>query len=124
MSLKKLSQFMKFDWEGFSKGKEFLVLGTSKWVDFETKADMGTKVEVLIAKDETPYKQKDGETVSNRFEKLTLKIRKDVKVPPNAHVIPVGAAGTVYGDYRNQLSVTADDIRVITPRKQQEGGLT
>lgn len=124
MGLKKLNQFMKFDWEGFSKGKEFLVLGTSKWVDFETKADMGTKVEVLIAKDETPYKQKDGETVSNRFEKLTLKIRKDVKVPPNAHVIPVGAAGTVYGDYRNQLSVTADDIRVITPRKQQEGGLT
>lgn len=115
--MKKLSQFMVFDFEKFSKDKEYTVIGISEWVDFNTKAHMGIKVEVLISKDNTQYKQKEGESVTNRFEKLNFKIRKDVKVPMNAHVMPVNAVATVYGDYRNQLSVTADDIRIFAPNK-------
>ncbi|MCI8526816.1 MAG: hypothetical protein HFF17_13080 [Oscillospiraceae bacterium] len=117
MALKKLNQFLKFDFEAFSKGKVYQVSGTSEWVDFTSKAHMGTKVEVAILKDETQYKQKEGENVSNRYEKLNFKVRKDVKIPLNAYVVPVNATATVYGDYRNQLSVTADDIRVLTPNK-------
>lgn len=117
MSMKKLNQFLKFDWEEFANGKTFQVVGLAEWVDYTTKAHMGTKVEALIAKDVTPYKQKDGEHVTNAFEKLTFKVRKDVKIPAGACVVPVNVTATVYGDYRNQLSVTADDIRVITPGK-------
>lgn len=108
---------MTFDFEAFSKGKVYRVIGISKWTDYTTKAHMGTKVEVLIVKDDTQYKQKEGENVSNCFEKLIFKIRKDVDVPMNAYVIPVNATGTVYGDYRNMLSVTADDIRIISQNK-------
>ena len=74
---------------------------------------MGRKVDVVIVKDGTQYKQKDGESVSNLYEKFTIKIPKDVKIPSNAYVALVNAEGTVYGEYRNQLSVTADDIRVL-----------
>lgn len=117
MSFKKLSQFLKFDWEGFAKGKTFQAVGTSEWVDYDTKAHMGTKIDAVIVRDSTPYTQKEGEHVTNAFEKLTFKIRKDVSVPVNTYVMPVNAAAKVYGDFRNQLSVTADDIRVITPSK-------
>ena len=115
--MKKLSQFMRFDFEAFSKEKIYQVIGISEWRDYETQKHMGTKLEVVITRDNTQYKQKEGENVSNRFEKLTFKIRKDVHVPMNTGVMPINAVATVYGDYRNQLSVTADDIRVL-PVKQ------
>lgn len=31
--MRKLNQFMKFDWEAFAKGKCFLCVGGGKWVD-------------------------------------------------------------------------------------------
>lgn len=111
--MKKLMQFLVFDHEAFFKDKMLQTIGTSEWVDYKTKAHMGTKLEALIAKDNTQYKQKEGENVSNAFEKLTLKIRKDVTPPTGACVTLVNPVCTVYGDYRNQLSVTADDIRII-----------
>lgn len=111
--MKKLSQFLKFDFEEFSKGKSYQAIGISEWKDYETKVHMGSKVEALIAKDNTSYKQKEGEHVTNAFEKITFKIRKDVSIPVGAFVMPVNAVAVVYGEYRNQLSVTADDIRVI-----------
>lgn len=113
MALKKLSQFVLFDFQAFSKGKVYRVTGSSEWLDYATKAHMGTKVDAAIVKDGTPYKLKDGENVTNLYEKITFKIRKDVSVPINACVMPVNAVATVYGDYRNQLSVTADDIQVL-----------
>ena len=115
--MKKLSQFMRFDFEAFSKEKIYQVIGISEWRDYETKKHMGTKLEVVITRDNTQYKQKEGENVSNRFEKLTFKICKDINVPMNTSVMPINAVATVYGDYRNQLSVTADDIHVF-PVKQ------
>lgn len=110
--MKKLSQFMVFDIEAFLKGKLLRVTNVSEWVDYTTKVHMGSKVEVAITKDDTQYKQKDGESISNLYEKFNIKIPKDVQVQVNAYVVPVNAVGTVYGEYRNQLSVTADDIRI------------
>ncbi len=115
--MKKLSQFMVFNFEAFTKEKMLRVTGVSEWVDFETKKHMGTKIEVTIVKDNTRYKQKDGENVSNIYEKFNIKVPKDVNVPMNAYIVPVNAVATVYGDYKNQLSVKADDIRVIPVNK-------
>jgi hypothetical protein len=115
--MKKLIQFQSFEWGAFTKGKLFLVTGTSEWRDFNTKEHLGTIVEVVIYKDETQYAQKEGEHVTNRFEKLKFKIRKDVDVPINCFVQPVGVTATIYGDYRNQLSVKADDIKVIQTKQ-------
>jgi len=118
--MKKLNQFVKFLFEDFSKGKVYRVIGVRPWIDYNTKELMGTKVEVVIAEDNTAYDTKDGENVTNQYEKLAFKVKKDVNIPMNARVIPVNPVAVVYGEYRNQLSVTADDIKVITPQKVTE----
>uniref|UniRef100_UPI0006D1083B hypothetical protein n=1 Tax=Mediterraneibacter glycyrrhizinilyticus TaxID=342942 RepID=UPI0006D1083B len=84
------------------------------------KRTHGTKVDVIIAEDNTAYDIKNDEIITNQYEKLAFKIKKDVNIPMNARVIPVNPVAVVYGEYRNQLSVTADDIKVITPQKVTE----
>ena len=119
--MKKLNQFVKFLFEDFSKGKVYRIIGVRPWIDYNTKELMGTKVEVVIAEDNTAYDTQNGETITNQYEKLTFKIsKKDINIPMNARVIPVNPVAVVYGEYRNQLSVTADDIKVITPQKVTE----
>ena len=56
--MKGLSQFQKFDWDGFAQGKTFVVTGIGEYSDFESKAHLGTKVECVIAVDKTPYELK------------------------------------------------------------------
>jgi hypothetical protein len=116
MALKKLNQFLTFDWSKFSQGKTFMCTGISEWVDYDTKNHNGTKVEAVITKDSTAYNQKEGEMVNNLYEKITFKVRKDMKISPNSIIEPVNAVGKIYGEYRNQLSVTCDDIQVVQGR--------
>lgn len=113
MSLKKLSQFERFDAEGFFENLSLGAVGQFEWKDHETGAHMGTKVEVVIIGDKHNYNSANGQQVSNIYEKLTVKVPKDIDVPMNSHVRLVNVYAKVYGQYRNQLSVTADDIEVI-----------
>ncbi len=113
--MKKLRQFLRFDFEAFGKDKVFAVTGIGPWADFDTKEHLGTKVEVAIVEDKTPYQHKDGEVVTNAFEKLTFKVAKDgVTFPVGTRVVPVGVSATVYGDYMNKLSVKCQDVRPVT----------
>lgn len=116
--MKKLSQFSVFDFEAFSKGKLYLCTGQSEWKDYNTGEHLGTKVDVVIYRDDTAYVQREGESVSNRFEKLTFKVNKDVEVPVEAIIEPVDAVATIYGDYRNLLSVKCADIKVLRTKSQ------
>ena len=120
MALKKLNQFMKFDWDSFIAGKEFMCTGTGELVDYNTKKHLGTKVEAVIIKDSTQYATKNGETVSNLFEKVTFKVMKDITVPMNAQIVPVNVKAKAYGDngFVNKLSITCDDINVVQQKGQ------
>lgn len=111
--MKGLNQFLSFAWDKFADGKIFVVTGVSEYVDYESKQHLGTKVDAVIAEDKTAYHFKNGESFSNRFEKITFKVAKDVSVPMDAAVMPKGVTATIYGDYRNQLSVRCDDIDVV-----------
>lgn len=113
MALKKLSQFERFDAEGFFENLSLGAVGQSEWKDHDTGAHMGTKVEVVIIGDKHNYNSANGQQVSNIYEKLTVKVPKDIDVPMNSHVRLVNVYAKVYGQYRNQLSVTADDVEVI-----------
>ena len=84
--MKGLNQFQSFDFEAFVHGKQFTVIGTSEYADFETKQHLGTKVDCVIIVDKTPYNFKDGKSFSNRFEKISFKVEKDVSIPLDAHV--------------------------------------
>lgn len=109
--MKALTQFNEFNWKGFSKDKVFVVTGVSEWRDYDTKQHMGTKVEVVISVDNTQYQQRDGKQISNLYEKLTFKVGKDIQVPIGAEVIPVNPVCSIYGEFRNQLSVRCDDVQ-------------
>lgn len=113
MALKKLSRFSYFDIDGFLEKKKLLTVGITEWRDFETKNVLGSKVEVVIAVDKTDYGATDGEIISNLYEKLTVKVPAKINLPMNAEVRLINPEGVVYGEYRNNLSITADSIEVI-----------
>lgn len=116
--MKGLNQFQFFDWNKFADRKTFVVTGVSEWADFDTKSHLGTKVDCIIAVDKTHYNFKPGEEFNNRFEKISFKINKDISVPIDSVVMPKNVVASIYGDYRNMLSVKCDDIVVVTPKEK------
>lgn len=112
-----LGQFMSFDTGAFFSGKKLQFVDKSNWVDHDTGALLGTRVDLVIIEDKTPYKAKaDGTPArTNRFEKITVKVPGAVSLPDDAMVELVNPVGTVWGDYRNQLSMRADEVREIAP---------
>lgn len=116
--MKGLNQFLVFDWDSFAKDKQFMVTGLSEYQDFKSKAHLGTKVECVIVFDSTPYAFKDGKEFTNRFEKITFKVSKDVDIPIDSRVMPKNVVATIYGEYRNQLSVKCDDIAIAVPKEK------
>lgn len=118
MSLKKLHKFMIFDWNAFSKDKTLKVIGSIPWIDYHTKEEVGTRIEIVIVKDETDYQA----NVSNEFEKLSIKVQeRNVSYPHGAIIRVENAKCCIYGDYRNQLSINANlaDIHVVNPQQKQ-----
>lgn len=123
--MKSLSQFLHFDLARFLADKTLTVTAVVPWIDFDTKQTLGTKVEAAITKDATAYAAgKDGAVVSNLFEKVTIKLAKDISavtVPIGAVVEVIGGVGSVYGDFRNKLSIKADDVKAVHTPAQQGG---
>ena len=112
--MKKLHNFNAFDFPAFANGKDFQVTGVTKWIDFDTKEELGTKVTTAITRDDTSYPQKDDEQVTNLYEKLDFKVPKDsVLVKIGDCIEPVSPVATIYGEFRNQLSVKCDDVKVV-----------
>ncbi len=112
-----LYMYEEFNLEKFLHGKELSVTGCHPWTDFETKKELGTTVEVAITKDGTEYpKKKAGDARTNLFEKFRIKLPKlNYAVPVGAIITIVNGDPTVYGERRDQLSVKAEDVKVITP---------
>lgn len=114
IKMKKLGMFTFFDFEAFAKGKSFVSTGIQPWKVFESGEVIGTKVEAVIARDKTNYNCKEGEVISNLYEKVTFKLPMEIDIPINVEIRPINAEATVYGDYRNQLSITAESIEVVS----------
>lgn len=110
--MKKLNKFLNFDWPAFAKGKTFMATECKTWLDYDSKKILGTKVGFVIIEDNTDYKLPEGETTSNVWEKGVAKVRKDINIPEKSIIQLKGVEATVYGEYRNQLSIEAEDIVV------------
>lgn len=123
MAFKKLNQFTFFDFQKFSEGKTFKVVGITPWKDFHTGDLLGTKVTSVIVVDKTHYEVQNGEQVSNLYEKLDFKVSMEKSVPIGAIIVPVNPVAKAWGrdGFANQLSVTCDDIRVLQQPQQQQG---
>ena len=94
--MKYLNQFLKFAADPFFAGKVLTVTGFRAWLDHDTKA-------------------KDGMTATNLYEKVPLKMEGKPSVSIGDSVLPINPVCTIYGDYRNQLSVRCDNVVVAAP---------
>lgn len=113
--MKKLSLFTRFNFEAFAADKKFLLLSQKPWTDYNSGEVLGTKFELVITQDKTDYgTQPDGERVSNLYEKFTVKVAKNITMPLNVEVALVNPTASVYGEFRNNLSVVADGLKVVT----------
>lgn len=115
--MKGLSGFQTFDWIAFAKDKLFTVTSVGEWRDYNTKELLGTKVNVIISQDNTKYEFKDGKVFSNMYAQLSFKTPKNLNgsVTVGSNVIPVNPTCTVYGQYRENLSVKCVDIQTVKP---------
>lgn len=77
----------------------------------------------MILHDHTKYRDRDGERVSNRFEKLVFKVPRVIDIPVDAQVIPVDVVATVYGEFQNQLAVKCARIDEVKSRLPRESAL-
>lgn len=111
--MRHLRQFLLFLIVEFLTGKTLTVTGCRDWVDFTSKAHLGTIIDTVITEDKTQYQWKEGDTSTNLYEKISLKVSKDVTVPVGSIVEPVDAEATVYGEYQNKLSVKCADVKII-----------
>ncbi len=104
-------EFNKFDHERFFKDKILYYLDAEELLDYNTKEAQGSKVTATIVKDGTSYAS--GKT--NIGEKVVVKV---LNVQPSvfAKFVPMETEVlitdvercVVYGEYNNQLSITAN----------------
>lgn len=111
--LKAIAQF--FDYSRFVQEKELAVKETRPLRDANTGLVIGTRVEVLIWKDDTEYApNKDGSIPTNRYNTFTVKVhKKDLGLEVDDIVEFKGVVAKIYGEYNNELSVEADDVVVV-----------
>lgn len=120
MSLKRLTNFQKFDAVKFFKDKGFLFTKAEEWQegkDVEHMHTVGTKITGVIYADSTDYGQ-DLKGV-NEGESITFKVRKPVSAFNDWQ--PFGTQFrvekfekvSIWGDFRNQLSARVPELTVI-----------
>lgn len=116
-----LSQFENFDWDAFAEGKVFLCIGCAPWKEFGSDTIVGTKVSAVIVKDDTEYVRKDAaDTTTNEYEKLTFKVPvAAITIPKNSIIEPIKPVAKVYGDFRNKLTITCDNIKILDENKDK-----
>lgn len=112
--LRKLKNFLYFDWEDFIKDKRLFITNLNDWKDFETGRNKGTKVECVIIEDKTDY---GDVSVSNRFEKIVIKIPKKLDISVNQEIRIIEGEASVYGEFYNNLSIVAKDIELVKQGK-------
>ncbi|WP_288396052.1 hypothetical protein [uncultured Vagococcus sp.] len=108
---KGLSYFETFDAERYFQKKIIKVMKSETWKDFNTQEVIGSKYTVIVWEDKTEYSK---EGVSNVGDTYTVKVKdkepKNISSPIDA--VLINPQARVFGDFRNELSVTADDIKL------------
>lgn len=112
--MKGLSQFQKFDIERFNIGKKYVCANCGPLKD-KDKNVIGTRIEACIVEDNTAYQTpKDGSKISNVFNKVNVKVLdKTLNVNIGDQIEFVNPAGRVWGDFNNNLSITAKDVKTV-----------
>lgn len=126
--MKKLNLFNKFDYESFVKDKAILAIASEEkyeYVDGKVSDKFAhTVYKCIIAKDDTEYinpHTNEKLDVTNQGEPINIKINGRAKTfKPMSKFELVNPRATIWGEFQNNLSVTADDIKF--PQESQSKG--
>lgn len=110
--MKQLNSFLEFNTNKFFEGKDLRITGDDQWVEYVNNVPQppkGTKYKCFIITDNTKYG--DDIVGVNEGEAIIIKVPASKKPYKKLSKVKlVNPQCRVYGDYRNQLSITADDI--------------
>lgn len=116
MALRNLSHFTAFNASQFLSRKELRFISATRWVektDTGSEVEKGVRVSLLIYKDKSEYPNDK----TNLGEQITVKVPfaslEDFSVfQPMLTICEVTniEKAVIYGEYRNQLSLTASVI--------------
>ena len=113
MSLKNLSHFTAFNAPEFLKRKELRFISATRWIernDSGLEIEKGVKVTLLIFKDNSEYPNEKTNLGEQIMVKVPFASIEDYSVfQPMVTICEVTTVekAVVYGEYRNQLSLTA-----------------
>ncbi len=103
----------------FLTGKTLAVVECAEWKDYvdgKPGPVKGTRVTVVVLSDSTTYPvtAKNGQPISNKYAQLSVKCpKKGLSIPVDTIVELVNPTAKVWGDRRDQLSITAEDVRPV-----------
>lgn len=114
--MKQLRRFLKFDTDGFFKGKDVRVLADEPWYEYEDgqiSRTLGTKYKCVIAVDNTDYENEDLAPDLNAGEQIVVKVTQDPKnYQKFSRIKFINATASVYGQFQSELSLTAEDVDI------------
>lgn len=112
-TLKGLTLFLVFNATAFFKDKLLTIEQCIQWLGDNGEV-LGTKILLLIVQDNTKYPS--DKPISNRHRMITVKVPKVINLPVDSKVILINPLCKVYGEFRNQLSITCEDV-VLAEKK-------
>lgn len=116
MALKNLSHFTAFNAPQFLSRKELRFISATRWIektDTSSEVEKGVKVSLLIYKDNSDYPNEKTNLGEQIMVKVPFASLEDFSAfQPMATVCEVTniEKAVIYGEYRNQLSLTASVI--------------
>lgn len=116
MALKNLSHFTAFNAPQFLSRKELRFISATRWIektDTSSEVEKGIKVSLLIYKDNSDYPNEKTDLGEQITVKVPFASLEDFSVfQPMVTVCEVTniEKAVIYGEYRNQLSLTASVI--------------
>ncbi|EUB26185.1 hypothetical protein HMPREF1514_0178 [Streptococcus sp. AS20] len=117
MSLKNLSHFTEFNASLFLAHKELRFISATSWVEKTesgSKVEKGVKVGLLVFVDDSDYsneKNNLGEQLVVKVPYATLEDYANYQPMVTVCEIVDIEKASVYGEYRNQLSITAKVVK-------------
>ena len=117
MPLKNLSHFTEFNASLFLAKKELRFISATRWVekiDKSSEVEKGVKVGLLIFSDDSDYPNEKNNLCEQLVVKVPFATLEDYAsyqpLVTICEIIDIEKA-TVYGEYRNQLSITAKVVK-------------
>jgi hypothetical protein len=103
--------FLNFDCERFLKEKTLMALAMADLNDSEGNR-IGSKISTVIFEDKTDYGDSKVTNAGDSFKIKVLNLNiKPIKMP--CFIRLVKPTAKVWGEYQNNLSITAQDIQII-----------